>query len=355
MRVVFAPRLHKKRCVMVLCAQLRYRLKALTAPLMVAALALSLAVGTNGAAAHDSAQPLTLYTSMPKAKAEQLTAAFEAEHPAIDVHIYRAGTSRIVEKIHLDRLEGEPGADVILIADEINMEQLKAKGVLRPYPDAPVAGLPQGSFDAGRTYFGTKAMSTVLIFNPAKTPSPAVWRDLAAANAGSVAMPNPLTSGSALANLWHLTELLGWDFYQALSQNGALVLRKNSQVLGAVADGKATYGMVLDYVAVNAKASGAAIDFVYPEEGVVITYQPVAIAARAQNVAGAETFIDFLLSRDGQRLVSDQGYRSLLGDVELSSGYPRDLSAFAMRPVDAKAALEQAEQLRFKFNTIFGF
>ena len=355
MRVVFASRLHRKCCVMMFCTQFRYQLKALTSPLMVAALALLFVMGTTGAWAQDGTQSLRLYTSMPKAAAEQLAAAFETEHPVIDVQIYRAGTTRIIETIQLDRLTGERGADVILIADEINMEQLNIKGSLRPYPGAPISGLTQGSFDSGRTYFGTKAMSTVLIFDPTKTPRPTAWRDLAATGAGPVAMPNPLTSGSALANLWHLNELLGWDFYQVLAQNGALVLRKNSQVLGAVTDGKASYGMVLDYVAVNAKASGAAIDFVYPEEGVVITYQPAAIAARAHNVAGAETFIDFLLSRDGQRLISDQGYRPLLGDVELSSGYPPDISAFVMRSVDAKAALEQAEQLRFKFNTIFGF
>ena len=335
--------------------RLRYWLKALTAPLMVAALALLLATGTSGAWAQGGTQLLRLYTSMPKAAAEELATAFEAKHPAIDVQIYRAGTTRIIEKIKLDRLLDEPGADVILIADEINMEQLKAKGELRPYPKAPVDGLPQGSFDSGWTYFGTKAMSTVLIFDPARTPSPASWRDLTVASAGPVATPNPLTSGSALANLWHLTEMLGWDFYQALSQNGALVLRKNSQVLGAVAEGKVAYGMVLDYVAVNAKASGTTIDFVYPVEGAVITYQPAAIAARTQNVAGSEAFIDFLLSLDGQRLVSSQGYRPLLGDVGLPPGYPTDISAFAMRPVDAKAAVDQAEQLRFKFNTIFGF
>lgn len=335
--------------------RLRYRLRELTAPLMVAALALLLATGTSGAWAQGGTQPLKLYTSMPNAAAEELATAFEAKHPTIDVQIYRAGTTRIIEKIKLDRLTEEPGADVILIADEINMEQLKAKGALRPYPGAPVAGLPQGSFDSERTYFGTKAMSTVLIFDPARTPRPSAWRDLAVAGAGPLAMPNPLTSGSALANLWHLKGVLGWDFYQALSQNGALVMRKNSQVLGAVVGGKVIYGMVLDYVAVNAKISGATIDFLYPEEGVVITYQPAAIAARAQNTAGAEAFIDFLLSGEGQRLVSDQGYRPLLDGVDLPSGYPTDISGFAMRPVDAKTALEQAEQLRFKFNTIFGF
>ncbi len=79
-------------------------------------------------------------------------------------------------------------------------------------------------------------------------------------------------------------------------------------VFKAVAAGEKPYGVLVDYMALRAKAEGSPVGFVFPEEGVSYVTEPVAIMAGTKNMEAAQKFVDFLLSEDGQQLVADMGY-----------------------------------------------
>lgn len=317
---------------------------------------LAVAFAFSAGAAFAASEKLVLYTSMPKKKAEKTVAAFMAKYPDIGVELFRSGSAKVLNKLQAEFAGGGAQADVVMIADEISMETLKQDGRLQAYKGAPVAGLPKGSYDKGMTYFGTKTMSTVLIYNVKNATPPKSWNDiLGPDNKGQVIMANPVTGGSALA---HLSFLLGqkgfgWDFYKKLEANGAQVIRANGAVRDAVADGSKKYGMVLDYVAVTARKKGSPVDYVYPAEGVVGTYQPVAILKDAKNAGPARKLIDYLLSGEGQALVGKLGYRPLSPKAAAPAGFPATASVKIV-PVEGAAVATDRDAIRKKFDELFG-
>ena len=104
---------------------------------------------------------------------------------------------------------------------------------------------------------------------------------------------------------------LGWSFYEGLKANNAVAVRGNGAVLKSVASGEKAYGVLVDFMALNAKAKGSPVDFVFPAEGVPAVTEPVAILKTTKNEAAAKAFVDFILSDEGQKLAG--GHRQLRG------------------------------------------
>ena len=104
-------------------------------------------------------------------------------------------------------------------------------------------------------------------------------------------------------------------------------MRGNGAVLTAVANGEKPYGVLVDFMAFNAKAKGSPIDFVFPAEGAPAVTEPVAILKTTQNAAAARAFVDFILSDEGQKLAVSMGYIPAQGQrrhaVVVSGGHAR--------------------------------
>jgi iron(III) transport system substrate-binding protein len=261
----------------------------------------SLALLAGQAAAVDGT--LTLYTSQPNTDAQQSIDAFMAAYPDVKVTFVRDGTTKIMAKLEAELAAGSTPADVLLIADSVTMEGLKARDLLMAHPDADVSVYPAGTHDADKTWFGTKLITTGIMYNTAATMVPASWSDLLKDEAkGQLAMPSPLTSGAALIHTATLVDNLeaGWGYYEGLAANGAQASGGNGGVLKQVAGGEKLYGMVVDFLPIREKAKGAPVEFVFPEEGVSAISEPVAILASTQNADAAKAFVDFLISKRGR-------------------------------------------------------
>ena len=248
-----------------------------------------------------------------------------AKHPGVTVEWVRDGTPKILSKLRAEIEAGQPQPDVLLIADVVTMEGLKAEGRLMAYPEADTSAYDAGLMDKDKTYFSTKLITTGIVYNTKAPFVPASWMDLAKPEAkGLVAMPSPLTSGAAMIHTVTLTGNLGegWDFYAELAKNGAQAAGGNGDILKAVSGGDKLYGMIVDYMPIREKAKGAPVEFVFPKEGVSAVTEPVAILSTAKNVEAAKAFIDFILSEEGQKLAVSQGYIPALA----SAGTARRLS-----------------------------
>jgi iron(III) transport system substrate-binding protein len=236
------------------------------------------------------------------------------------------------------------------------MEHLKRDGRLLAHPAADVAELPAGTFDRDRTYFGTKLITTGIMYHTAAPKKPASWKDLLAPEArGQVVMPSPLYSGAAAIHMAALVlhPALGLRYYEDLARHGATAVRGNGAVNTAVAGGQKMYGVIVDFMALNAKAKGSPVEFVFPAEGVTAVTEPVAILKTAKNPEAARALVDFLLSRDGQALAVRQGYLPARKDVSSPPGFPR-VDALKIIPVDIEAYLARDEAHKKRFTELFG-
>jgi iron(III) transport system substrate-binding protein len=198
-------------------------------------------------------------------------------------------------------------------------------------------------------------MATVLVYNTKSATRPTSWKDLAApANKGMSVMASAVTSGAALANLAHLVALpgYGWPYIEKLAANGMMVVNANGEVRDAVASGARKYGMLLDYMAVQAMHKGSPIGMVYPTEGVAATYQPIGIVKGSKHVAEAKKLIAFLLSPKGEALAVKQGYRPLDPKMTPPKGFPPS-SKIRIVTANTKGSLANAAAMRKRFDAIF--
>ena len=325
-------------------------------PRLAVLAAIGLSIGL-GAPALAQSGKLVLYTSQPDRDAQQTTAAFKAAVPGIEVEIFRSGTTEVMTRLSAEAAAGQIKADVLLIADSVSMETLKKAGRLYAYADAKLDGIRPGTFDADKTYFGTKLITTGIAVNAAAKAQPKSWADLAKPEMkGQVVMPSPLYSGAAAIMMGALTKRqdLGWKFYETLKANSAVPVQGNGAVLTSVSSGEKPYGVLVDFMALNAKLKGAPINFIVPEEGVIPVTEPVAILKSTSNLPAAKAFVDFLLSDAGQRFsVQTLGYIPVRNGVPNPAWLPEGTTIKIM-DVDTGAILGTAEGDKARFSNLFG-
>lgn len=312
--------------------------------------------GSSPADAQEAKGKLVLYTSQPERDASQTVAAFRRVQPNVDVEIFRSGTTEVMGKLAAEFAAGQPKPDVLLIADAASMEALKGEGRLLAYKEAKVDGLATGSYDDDRTYFGSKLITTGIAVNTAAKSRPTSWADLAKPEyKGQIAMPSPLYSGAAAIMLGTMTARsdLGWKYFEQLKADDAVAVRGNGAVLNAVANGEKAYGVLVDFMAFNAKAKGSPIDFVFPSEGLPAVTEPVAILKTASNPAAARAFVDFILSDEGQKLAVSMGYIPARASVGMPSWYPAGTKINLM-PTDITKVVQSNNANLQRFAELFG-
>lgn len=313
-----------------------------------------LAVLALPAAAQPVTGQLTLYTSQPDRDAARTVDGFRKAQPGVQVQIFRSGTTEVMNKLQAEFAAGAPRADVLLIADAVSMERLKADHRLKPEAGLNLSHIPAGAYDKDHTYFGSKLITTGIVYNTAASMKPTSWTDLLKPAArGQVVLPSPLYSGAAAIQMAALEAALGPDYYQKLAANGAVAMKGNGSIITAVASGQAMYGFVVDFMALNAEAKGSPVRFVFPQQGVSAVTEPVAVLAGTSNPAAARAFVAFILSKAGQELAVSQGYLPVRDDVAPPKGFP-PLASVHLLPIDVAAALAADDANKKAFAKLFG-
>ena len=302
------------------------------------------------------AETLTLYTSQPYEDAQSTVDAFMAANPDVDVEWVRDGTTTLMARLQTEIAAGDPQPHVLLIADTVTLEGLAQDGQLAAYNSPEAEAFDPSLYSADGYYYSTKLITTGIVYNTGADEVPTSWADLAKPEmAGMVAMPSPLYSGAALIHLATLTgdPELGWDYYKALADNNARAEGGNGGTFKAVAAGEKPYGVLVDFMALRAKAEGSPVDFVFPEEGVSYVTEPVAIMKKAEGNPSAQAFVDFVLSEEGQQLVVDQGYIPARNGIDSPEGFP-SRSEIKLMDFDPAKALAETEANKEQFAEIFG-
>jgi iron(III) transport system substrate-binding protein len=316
----------------------------------------ALALSASGVKAQSVSGKLVLYTSQPDRDAQQTVNGFKTLHPGVDVEVFRSGTTEVMAKLSAEIAGGQPRPDVLLIADAVSMELLKADNRLEKHETKAVEGLNRAAYDADFTYFGTKLITTGIIYNKGAKFQPTSWADLMNPDMkGQISMASPLYSGAAAIKLGAVTARpdLGWKFVESLRANEASAVRGNGAVLRAVATGEKAYGIIVDFMAYNAKAQGSPVEFVFPKEGVTAVTEPVAILKTAKNMGAAKAFVDFLLSDAGQKLALSQGYLPARASVGQPAWLPAGTTITIM-DFDMKALMATTEADKKRFAAMFG-
>ncbi|KPQ01287.1 MAG: iron(III) transport system substrate-binding protein [Rhodobacteraceae bacterium HLUCCA12] len=317
---------------------------------------LSFAFAALASGAIAQSGPLVIYTSTPTDQMDELVARFNESYPDIEVEYFRSGTTEVMNRLEAEFTAGDPQPDVLLIADTVVMEGLKAEDRLLAFPDADTTGTDAALHDDEGHYFSTKLITTGFAYNTDLVDDPASsWAELTdPAIAGRLTMASPLYSGAAMIHVGTIaeTEGFGWDYFETLAEHGAIAGRGNGGVLSAVANGEVDYGIIIDFMPLNAAADGSPVAFVFPDEGVTAVTEPVAILSSAENVEAAQAFVNWQLSEEGQRFHVEQGYLPLRDGIDRPASFP-DVEIDIMQ-VDPATLLEQSDEIKRRFADLFG-
>lgn len=250
---------------------------------------------------------VVVYSAGPGGLAQSIAEGFEAE-TGIRVEMFQATTGAV-----LGRLEAEadnPHADVVVLASWPAAFGLLENGWLEQYRPAN-ADLLNDGWNHDDYFFGYSASALGVTYNTDHIDDPGSdWTDYTDSRfEGIVAMPDPSASGSALdflAGYVLNNPDTAWDFFQDLRANDLELAGANRPALDSVIT--ASNFLVLagvDYMAYGVMAQGNPIDIYYPASGTVVNPRPAMMTNFGRNPENARKFMDYLLSAEAQRMVSD--------------------------------------------------
>ncbi len=273
-----------------------------------------------------TANIVTWYTSIPLRHAESLANAFTTE-TGIDVEIVRDSTFTINERLMSEIENGATEADVITIADIGIFIELKNNGHLMKY-DSPhyikyASEYKDSGYWAVFAGFGIcMAYNEDLIDDP-----PQHWTDLLDDRwKGRIGLEDINTAGSQYGQYYMLREILGKEFWEELlSTQEPKVYYKTTDLANALLEGEIDIaGQFSIHTVYNYRVNkGTPIQGIYPEEGIPLVLNVVAILNQTDHPEEAKIFLNFLLSRRGQELMQSSNYKySLRDDITPLEGMP---------------------------------
>ncbi|MDR1934811.1 MAG: ABC transporter substrate-binding protein [Candidatus Accumulibacter sp.] len=302
-------------------------------------------------------EKLYVYTSMKESMLGGLKTAFLKKHPDVKIDFQSAGAGKLMAKIAAERESGKILADVLWTSEVPDFYQLKEHGLLLPYIPAESKALLNplpdydGSFTAARLGTLGIAYNTRLIKEAPKT-----WDDLKKpAFKGAFGIANPALSGTAYMSVAVISRTFGWGFFEALRANGAKMGKGSGQVVDDTASGDLVASLAVDYITLDKIDKGATLQLVYPPEMLVVP-SPAAIFKNSPNIEAAKKFIDFLLSREGQSIIVEDGTLPVRADVKIPDRFKQlpaveDAMKRAMK-IDYQAVMSEKEATIKKFTEI---
>ena len=306
--------------------------------------------------ASSAEQKLFVYTSMKESMIGDLKIAFAKKHADIKLDFQSAGAGKLMAKIAAERESGKIMADVLWTSEVPDFYQMKAQGLLLPYLPTELKQilnpLPDydGSFTAVRLGTLGIAYNTRLI-----KEAPKSWTDVQKpAFKGAYGIANPALSGTAYMSVAVLSKAFGWGYFEALRANGAKMGKGSGQVVDDTASGDLLASLAVDYITLDKVDKGATLALVYPPEMLVIP-SPIAIIRNSPNVDAAKKFVDFVLSKDGQTIIANEGTLPVRSDVTVPARYKLPPVADAMKramKIDYQQIMTEKEATIKKFTDI---
>ena len=228
------------------------------------------------------AQELVVFAASSLTEAfEEIAGSFEREHEGVDVVLNFAGSSTLSTQI----LQGAP-ADVFASADEAQMQTVAQAGLLGSAPQ---------TFTQNRLVVITSQSSPVKALSDLAKPGVLLI----------LAGPNVPAGRYALEVLKNLNKVYGASFSERVLANLVSEETNVRQVAAKVGLGEADAAFV--YATDAAVLREVNIIQIPAADNVTARY-PIAVLKDSQHPELAQSFVDYVLSPRGQKILAERGF-----------------------------------------------
>ena len=296
---------------------------------------------------------LVWYTAGALEDSEKLLMRFKEKYPFIETDMYRTGAEGMIARIMTETRAKTYLWDLVQIGG-IKDEIIKRNGHTAKYLSPQrqfipeVFRDPEGYWTAIYVIFYITAYNTDLV--PAREV-PKTYADLLDPKwKGKMAMDT--NSDDWFANMLKIMgEQKGLEYMKRLAQQNIQFRTGRTVNTQMLAAGEFSIGIALYNQRVEEwKRKGSAVDWVVAEP-VVPEMNPIAISTHAPHPNAAKLFVDFVLSREGQELISSFLRIPVRADVEAQIPGLK-LKDKKIWPVDLKIADDYERYLKL-FREIF--
>ena len=267
-------------------------------------------------AAFAANQKIIIYTSMKEALIRGIVDGFKAKNPGIDVDYQSAGAGKLMAKIAAERQSGKILADVIWTSEVPDFYKMREEKILEIYKSPMLKEIVNPFTDYDGSFHAARLGTLGIIINTDKIKkAPTQWSDLMKPEyKNGFGVANPALSGTSYMSVALLAKQFGWKFWQDVHANGGRIGKGSGQVIDDTASGELVASLAVDYITDSKIKKGAHIKMCYPPELLVVP-SPVAIFKGTQNLPAAKKFVDYLLGKEAQTLISAQGTIPVREDV----------------------------------------
>src|SRR5918999_2086176 len=293
-------------------------------------------------------KPVVVYTSLAPTESGPLAQAFEKK-TGIKVELWRAISEKVVQRALTEARARRFAVDVI----ETNgpeMEMLAREKLFVELSSPHLADLPASAILKHRLWIPDRLNFFVVAYNTAKVRREELPKDY-------LGFLDPKWKGrigiEATDVEWMATLVKKWGTEAGMAHFRKLAemrpdVRKGHVLLAElIAAGEIPVGLtVYNSNAETLKRRGAPIDWV-PIQPVVARPQGIAIARNAPNPRGAQAFVDFVLSPEGQELLSS------MGRVPVSTKVRTHMNDFEYTVVDPSTVLDEQEKWEKLWQSLF--
>jgi iron(III) transport system substrate-binding protein len=291
---------------------------------------------------------VVLYTSLAPTESGPLGQAFEKK-TGIKVEIWRSISEKVVQRTVTEARAGRAAVDVV----ETNgpeMEMMAREKVFRPIDSPHLADIPAASIPKHRLWIPDRLNFFVVAYHTGKVRKeelPSNYRGFT----------DPKWQGrigiEATDAEWMATLVKQWGsddgmaFFRKLAAMKPDMRKGHVLLAQLVASGEIPVALSAYHSnAESMKRKGAPIDWV-PMQPVVARTQGIAIARNAPNPKGAQAFVDFVLSPEGQALLES------MGRTPVSSKVATSIGRFDYTVVDPVTVLDEQEKWEKIWNGLF--
>ena len=321
--------------------------------------------GTTSAAQKEG--KLVIYSSTDSASVEPLLQDFKSLYPFLQVEYNDLNTTEVVQSVYCrDRSPGSGGADLLWSSAMDLQLQLASKGHALTYASPEISGLPKWAVWQNQAY-GTTFEPVSIAYNKRLLPADAVPQS----HADMIRLPkekpelfkekiatfDPEKSGVGFLMMTQDAKVFPqfWDLAKTLGSSGAKVYTSTGAMLEKVGSGEhyLAYNIIGSYVLLRQKKDPA-MGLVLPKDYTLVFSRVAFISKTARNPNAAKLFLDYILSKRGQTVMSEKSLvyslRSNVPGNITAAGLTKELGK-ALKPIDVNtdilAGLEQNKRLEF--------
>ena len=337
--------------------------KLIACVLLLSVLCMGTTFYATGPVDEDIEGKVVIYTSMYPFAIDMMTEALKEAFPNLEVEFFYGGTGSLQTKIAGemgDSLDGILECDMLMVAEPAYSLELKEYGYLEPIEIENPGDRLRFDYDKEGYWYPVRVLNMVLAYNPdfySSEEVPHTFKDFAYDESlkGVISMSDPLTSGTAMAAITALSDLYGYEYFEALGKNQVMV-ESGSTALAKLQTGECKTIMILEESVLKIRDDEhSKIEVIYPDDGVILIPSTVMTIAEEKsanaNLEACEAITNWLLSEDGQQYILKgymHGVLKDMTDVPYDSIDTNELIAKDIG-VDWERCYHERDEIRTKF------